>query len=208
MVEGNNIVKKLILFLLMITILSIYNINSANATTLTFDDLSIGQISGSYGGFNWINMYVKNQPVNAVSGTQVAYDKWGLPAAVTRNELFTFDSAYLSAFNNENLEVKVLGFNVNLSSDLSTLISSATPIYSTTITLNSDVPTLYNFNYKDINVLAFVTLDANHNPVISPGNNRFAMDNFTFNSAPTPEPSTMLLGLLGLGGLLNTRKRK
>lgn len=194
------------LTLLILTIALMNSISTADASILTFDNISSNQID-NYGNFNWVNIYVKKQEVNAISGKQVAYNGAGLPALINRNELFNFNSAYLSAFNNDVLNVTVYGYNINIGGNVLNLISSLTPKYSTTIALNEDIPTLYTFNYENINTLVFVTND-NKN-ILSLNNNKFAMDNFTYNKTipPAPEPSAIILGFLGLSGLIGLRKK-
>jgi hypothetical protein len=202
--------KLLKLFLLTSVFVLIGSFCSANASVLTFDDISTGSVS-TYGGFDWLNMYVKNQPNNAVSGKQIAYDGFGLPGGISRNELFDFNSAYLSALSNNSssLNLTVLGFNISLTPNILSNYSSLTPKYNQTISFNQNTPALFTFNYDDINLLVFIPYDS-QSPLTSLGNNKFAMDNFVYNEPipPTPEPSTMLLGFIGLGGLIGSRKRK
>lgn len=108
---------------------------------------------------------------------------------------FNFLSAYLTGELNNNLNIEVQGLNdTNLLFD-ETVVASATN------------PTLFVFNFLNINRLVFNS--SGGQPAFGTyGVPNFVMDNFTFEFVP--EPSTLLLAVLGalmLGPLLKRKRR-
>ena len=203
------------IFVILFAIAMFFNVNNASkATTLTFDAIS-GVTGGTwlsnYGGFNWSNMGVVSGPyyaglyvgvanLAAADGhTNVAvnwYYTYG-PATISSPDNFTFNSADFGAtisswstLHNNNIEVQ--GFENGI------LVPGDDKIFAA----NDQTPTLVTFNWQNINELAIDT---------SPNGNQFTMDNFTYNEpvnpSPTPEPSSMLLGLMSLGGLWIKRRK-
>ena len=182
---------------------------AAGATVLTFDDLApitteIGTISDGYGGFDWSQMGYTNTAFDvvgsgyyngAVSGDYVAYNQWASVATVS-DFSFDFNGAYFTGVWNDGLNVNIQG------------LSGGTMLYNETIQVDHNGPTWFSANYIGIDQLVLSSYGGTH--VVSGGSGaHFAMDNFTFNeTAPVPEPSTILLmgaGLLGLVGY--NRKR-
>ena len=176
----------------------------------------------TYGGLDWKNILVGNFDYNkgseeakyrgyakaVISGhfaaTNFPFVYSGEESSISSNEPFTFNGAYFG-----------VGVEVN-------------PIYlSITATRNDDLwtetkiskliywnePQYINFDFKNINKLTLTAFYAN--PPIANISSLFLMDDFTFNepdsympATPVPESSSMLLGLMSVGGMLGLRKRR
>ncbi len=183
---------------------------NANATLITFDDLSDGAIANGYAGLNWNNFYVVNSTeepssgyaAGTVSPNNVAYNAYANEAIISDGS-FTLNSAYLTGAWNDGLQVEVKGYN------------GPTLLYDNTYTLSSTTPTLINFNYVGIDSVTFDSFGGTPNPNYNGVGEHFAMDNMTINAdnVPVPEPTTMLAGALmllplGVGAIRSLRKER
>ena len=180
---------------------------AAGATVLTFDDITTattGTISNGYGGLNWDQIGCVNgadyhlgsgYDNGTVSGDYVAANQWANVATVS-DSFFDFNGAYFTGAWNDGLNINIQG------------LSGGTVLYNETIQVDHNGPTWFSANYIGINQLVISSYGGTQ-AVVSGFGEHFAMDNFTFNeTAPVPEPSTILLmgaGLLGLVGY--NRKR-
>jgi len=198
--------------LLCVVFFSYFIVGSANATILTFDDITEGAGApvSSYGGLTWNNVSViyayteifgildhgyKN---GVVSGDYVAFNNYGETANVTNDgELFDFNGAYLTAAWNNGLNITVVGK------------LEGAEIYNQTVTVDIYSPTWFSFNFFGIDELEFLSSGGKSAFPNHPGSHQFAMDNFTFNGSPTPvpEPATVLLLCSGLIGIAGFRKK-
>jgi hypothetical protein len=172
-------------------------VNKANATILTFDDITTKDLDTfySYGNLSWNNAGVVKNSYHSGSGydkgtispSYVAFNEYAYDMTVNaiNSQKFTFNDAYFTSAWYEPNDLTVtayLGDNI---------------VGSKTVTLNTQQPQLISFNYKDIDKLLFHS-----------SNFQFVMDNIRINEpVPTPEPSSMVLGLLGLGSLFGFKKR-
>ena len=181
---------------------------------VTFDDFDLSHshaystnIPNGYQGLNWTNFGVVNPVLmsNAltysvgygygmISPSNVAYNAFGSPAEIdARGTNFDFLSAYLTAAWNSNLNIEVEGFrDTNL-------------VYDQTKIVSPFGPTLFTFNYLDIDRLYFNSFGGE--PAFGAGSEEnFAMDNFMFEFIP--EPSTFLLAALAAVSLAAFLGRK
>ena len=179
----------------------------AQATVLTFDDLTpvpfapasaFAPLPNGYGGFNWNNFSYTSDTYSLtgydngrVSGDYVSYNAFGNPAVVS-DSVFDFNSAYLTAAFNDGLSVTVEG------------LKSGATLYSKTVVVNTTQPTLVNFDYFGVDELRFTSFGGVEPDYLinRGGGTQFALDNFTFNEKVTsvPEP-TLLPALLAVATL-------
>ena len=191
-------------------LLTLIAASARSQTVVTFDDLPNSTtgtfIASPYSGLNWSNFYVVNAAIHAnvlgtngafygmVTASNVAFNGFGNPAEIdSPGTNFNFLSAYLTGVWNSNLNIQVEGFNgTNL-------------LYNQTVVASATDPTLFTFNYLDIDRLYFDSYGGE--PAFTPvPEYHFAMDNFTFEFVP--EPSSLLLATAGALLLWPLLKRK
>jgi hypothetical protein len=200
------------LFLLLGIFSTLPLFSARSQTVVTFDDLydnGFGRlITNAYQGLTWSNFGVVNSilTTKSVGGfsngyiygmesvSNVAFNYAGNPAEIdSSGTSFNFFSAYLTGAWKSNLNIEVEGFN------------GAQEIYDTIVVASATNPTLFTFNYLDIDRLYFNAYGGED--AFGPnGGNNFAMDNFMFEFIP--EPSSLLLTFLGVLILWGFRKRR
>jgi len=165
---------------------------TTQAIVLTFDDLGTGgAVSNGYGGLNWSNYNILHA-VNyqkpsgyfngLVSGDYVAFNNSAFTASVSSATPFDLNSAYFTAAWNTGLNVTVKGF------------FNSAETYSQTFTVDTDAPTLINFNFLGIDRATFSS-SGGINAGLSGGGEHFAVDNMTVNAVPEVSMYPLLLGL-------------
>lgn len=218
---------KKLLVILCVVLLVFSFAGVAKSVVLTFDDITSlpgqSQIPDGYGGFHWEKdtsdgtgataIYLSNIPTltdpgyqntgwlnSLVSGDFVGWNNNGDPAWIfSVSGSFDFNGTYFTAAYNDGLNITLDGY---LDDQL---------LYSSTIIVDTTSPIWFDFNYLGINKMKmtpFGGIAAPGIPYSGDDRTHFAMDNFTFNANPVPEPATMLLlgsGIIGLAGL---RKRR
>lgn len=191
--------------LLIVTTLFFVLSGTVFATVINFDGLGIGSL-GSYGGLTWNNMYSYtysdyntgwSNTLTSVSGDGFAYNFSGLSARVGDGSDFDFNGAYLTGWLNNDAEwyanapsVTIQGYNNG----------SLIDTFEAKLTVGT--MSYFDVGMAGVNEIVFTTI----------GEPKwFLMDDFTYNeSAPVPEPSTLLLlgsGLLGLAWYSRKRKK-
>ncbi len=188
--------------------------NQAQAAfTLNFDDINVGgqdSIPNGYGGFDWNNFFTIDKTIfpdsgynrGTVSDNNTAFNGFANPAALSSASLFTFNSAYLTAAWNTGLSIQVEG------------IVGGVTIYTQTVIVDNLAPTLFTFNYANIDTLRFTSFGGTDASAADGGSGEhFALDNATFGGDvnPTPAPAGIVLfglGFAGMGMLRSLRKGK
>ena len=124
------------------------------AFTLNFDSFASGDaVPNGYGGFDWNNFFIidKNDLPDSgynrgtVSDNNTAFNADGAPASLSSASLFTFTSTYLTAAWNTGLSIQVDG------------IVAGVTVYTQTVTVDTTGPTLFTFNYANIDTLLFTS---------------------------------------------------
>ncbi len=204
------------LFLLLCTFFAVAHLSTTSVlaqTVVTFDDILLNNGTGTYlqndyQGLVWSNFAVANGILNprnfpyitngfyygVVSSSNVALNAGGDPAEIdSPGTNFDFLSAYFTGGWNSNLNIEVQGFrDTNL-------------VYDQTVVASAMSPTLFTFDYLDIDRLYFNTSGGQIAFTWS-GGAQFAMDNFEFEFIP--EPSSLLLAVLGAVTLFAVVRRK
>jgi hypothetical protein len=196
------------LLLLPCVCFSAFALSAASAysqTVVSFDDFDLSHDHGystnlpnGYQGLNWTNFsagnsillsaalggYLSGYNYGMVSPSNVAYNAFGNPAEIdSPGTNFNFLSAYLTGAWNSNLNIEVEGFN------------GAQEIYDTIVTASATNPTLFTFNYFNIDRLYFNSYGGELAGFGGGAGENFVMDNFEFEFIP--EPSSFLLAALG-----------
>lgn len=176
------------------------------ASTITFDTglSNENPISSPYEGLDWDNFYALNGATYSgnpsgyqngmVSEPFVAYNANAGPAAFSSASPFDFNSVYLTGAWNDDLHIRVQGY------------LGATLLYDNTVVVNAAAPTLFNFNYLDIDRVLFTSSDGINHGYNGSGEH-FVMDDLTINAA-VPEPASFLLLAAGLAALLVCARRR
>jgi hypothetical protein len=184
----DGIAMKPLFELICVCVVSVGVTYADGATLLTFDDLSPSSdhiiIPNGYGSLQWNNFSVLNglnRPSNegywtgTVSPSNVAFNSFGDPAFIRSSSSFDLNSAYLTAAFADGMRIQVQGF------------VGTTLAYDNTYTVNTNAPTLINFNYLGVDLVRF----------ISSPSSQFVADNLM---VTIPEPTTF--GLLSMGTVL------
>jgi len=208
--------KKLLLtaFLVAATILGIGT--TANAAVIKFDDLSNSTfVYDGYEGFNWNNFISQNADNAAAeldspdlynadeSFPNVAWNNAGSPADMSSDRLFILNSGYFTAWAPDLFTLRIQAFRYD---DELPRYDDELPVSTKDISLLGNQKKYFNFDFQAANEIRFTPLDANGNPVQE--GEWFAMDNIDYTTAPVPEPSSMVLGIMGIASLLGFRKKQ
>jgi len=202
--------KLLALPLACLTVLTVYATSVHSETVITFDDLSAPPrdpfIPTGYQGLSWSNFGEANAILRynigqvdgyyygMVSPSNVAFNAGGSPAEIgALGTNFDFLSAYLTGAWNSNLNIEVEGFR------------SGALLYDTAVVVSVTSPTLFTFDYTNIDRLYFNSYGGQ--PAFTPvPEYNFVMDNLTLEFVP--EPSSLLLATVGVVLVWPLLKRK
>jgi hypothetical protein len=206
--------KKLIAALILFLALS--SGAKASTITVTFDDINTNPngVAGlnHYSGASWYGYYVMDparynlQYLPAiVSQSQIAFNGYGLDAAIVFDTPVYLDNAY---FTSAYYQPNIISVNV-------TYGDGSTDSFDNLFTLDPiGVQQQVFFNLENVKSIVF-SPDTSRLP-FDPQNPApddilcwYGMDNLTYSIAdPVPEPASMALGLISLTGLLGARRRK
>lgn len=165
----------------------------AQNVVLTFDDLATtnqiqiyngstyyySEVPTNYQGLVWSNFGVTAGVIDTNSGYQAAvvspqnvvFNRNGDPASINSATPFSAVSAYLTAAWNDNLQVEALGY------------AAGALIYDHIYTLSAVAPTLFTFNYQNVDQIFFQAFGGSPHSGYSysdppyTGGTWFAMDN-------------------------------
>ncbi len=206
-------VSSTVLPLALITLLTSVAVPTGLGTVVTFDDLPLNTgtaslVASNYHGLTWSYFGAVNAVLNTnvvglsgyyygmVSASNVAFNGSGLPVEIdSPGTNFNFGTVYLTGAWNSNLNIEVQG------------LSGTNLLYDQTVVASATYPTLFTFNYLNIDRLYFNSFggqNAGFSTAFSGEN--FVMDNFTFDFVP--EPSAFLLTAAGALMLWSVMKRK
>jgi hypothetical protein len=211
---------KKIIFIMVAVFLICFSAVGAQANLITFDDLATpnsgggvsnwGLVPNAYDGFNWVGWEVTqgtgagNSYVNVYNNTDsIPSDQnfiynggdGNLVVTTSSGTEFDFLSAYLSSFVQNNTLQGFSATSVTIEGYL-----GATLVQSDTVDLTNQFVKYTFAGFTDIDTLKFTsTAEGKY----------YGMDNFE--SAPVPEPATLLLMGLGSGimgaGIKRLRKK-
>ncbi|MEH2245884.1 PEP-CTERM sorting domain-containing protein [Nostoc sp.] len=185
----------------------------AQALVLTFDDLPAPKfdygsaIPNGYGGLNWDNFNYKTAQTSnpsgyiygTVSSPNVGYNVYGNPATVSTVNIgggqFDFNSADLTAAWNNGLDILVEGFSGGITK------------YATTVTVDTTSPTLFNFDFLDIDSLKFTSFGG-VNVGYGGSGTQIVLDNFTYERVPEPTTILSLLTVASFGVALSRKQKQ
>jgi hypothetical protein len=210
-------IKVFLPLVVCLAVLGLSTIPAQAANVITFDELSDNgsgtfffNANQGYKGLTWNDIAYNNAilstnvlphlfpgaPTNGLSGayygmvsaSNVALAH-GSNSVIPNSEIlspgtnFDFLSAYLTGYWNSNVNIEVQGFRgVNL-------------LYDTSVVASATAPTLFTFNYLNIDRLYFNSYGGEPAFGIDDGGVSFVMDNLSIEFVP--EPSTVLLTCLG-----------
>jgi hypothetical protein len=198
-----------------LTLFTFLPLSTSAQNLITFDDISLSTtgifvmayIPSGYQGLDWVNFLALNVPnetrlygtngsyYGMVSASNVVFNSDGSPAEIdSPGGNFNFLSAYMTGMWRSNLNIEVQGF------------SGADLLYDQTVVASATNPTLFAFNYLDIDRLTFNSFGGQSAGFPASSGNIFVMDNMSF--AFVPEPSTVLLAAVGALTLCAFLKRK
>ena len=206
--------KVFLLPLSVLTLTVFSTVSPVSATVITFDNIPLNNGTGvflanNYQGLVWSNCAVVNgilSPNNpppitngfyygVVSSSNVAVLAYnGTSEIDSPGTNVDFLSAYFTGGWNSNLNIEVRGF------------SGSTLLYDTTVVPSATSPTLFTFDYLNVNRLTF---DASGGQSAFGGivAASFAMDNFNFEFVPEPSPLLLTAAAALLLWPLLKRKR-
>ena len=200
------------LLLLLILLLMLCPMARSFAILVTFDDFLDTHngggtlITNKYQNLVWSNFAIGNAIIHTANNGPDGYfygmltvsniitGAHGDPAEIDADGTnFNFFSAYLTGAWRSNLNVEVQGFR------------SGSLVYDTIVLASATSPTLFSFNYLNVDRLYFSSSGGQYAGFSSDGLN-FAMDNLTYEFVP--EPSSLLLTAVGALSLCPLFRRK
>lgn len=154
-----------------------------------FDDITltdgVGEVSDGYAGLNWNAFFAENPAValagfpdntgyhnGVVSGQNAAYNGNGVDATVFSAGDFDFNSVYLTSGWRTGMSITVSGYDDGVLE------------YTQTVVVDYTAPTLFNFNFLDVDTVVFHAFGGTAVPELGGDGTFLVADNFTFNITP------------------------
>ena len=151
---------------------------------IALDDLTGSQLpmptnydNLTWSNFNYLDGLIYDPSgfaVGTISNSNVAYNAYGAPAAISAPMPFDLLSAWLTAAWNDNLQVELKGYN------------GATLAYDNFYTLNATNPVLISFNYLGVTAVEFISAGGTPQPGYGGSGEEFVMDNLNVFFPPDP----------------------
>jgi len=194
-------------FVLLYLALSCFQINTAQSSVLSFDDVTEDAeavVADGYGGLNWSNFWVQNPVLSQiadfdsgfynglVSEGYTAFNGNGETAEISSVNPFDFTSAYFAAASRWGLEITATGYR------------NGSQLYQIQFAVDTDAAQLLNFNFIGIDRLAFVA--AGGDEYLGAGFH-FTMDNASIDTAPVPLPGAAWLFGWVMAGFIGLKRR-
>ncbi len=196
-------------------------VQHAEAATIDFENTggvvepglgTVTVIPNGYGGFVWENFDTLDAQTEwgsepdsgyingTVSGEYVAFNHFADPASISRATNFNFISAAFTAAWYDDLQLDIAGFR------------DGVQIYSTTLTLTTELYSNLFLNWFDLDQITFVSYGGTNTKFPAGHRRQFVMDDLQYtNVVATPIPAALPLfatAMLGLGVLARRRNRK
>lgn len=185
---------------LLITLFTLFSIASANASTLTFDDLNLTSTYEpltdlNYGGFTWDSRWGAGSTANhstyansASSGTQYLSNLGNVDSlTISNSTAFDFYGAY---FGTPSHNSPASWVNITAYDNLNNLIASTGQVSLTT------VMTFISAGFTNVSSL-----------IITRGSGWYTMDDFSYNVSSVPVPAALFLFAPALLGFLGLRRK-
>jgi hypothetical protein len=175
-------------------------LTSANATTITFDNVSADPqhaVPNGYSGLNWDNWSTMDAAaagttnsgygIANTSGNWSAFNIDADPAEITSTGFNLIGGNFTAAWN-DNLQLTVEAYN------------GATLLHSATLNLSTTSVLAAVFNWTNLTRVVFTSDGGTPHAGFSPGSGtNFAVDDLQV--AATPIPGSLLLLLTGIGAI-------
>lgn len=205
-------------YLAFLLLLVFTSVPPARADLVTFDDIPESNDNGYFGyhDLNWLEVTIYDPYAHTigsalsgynygmVSGPNVAFNPFFNDSEInSATNYFNFYSVYFTGAWRSNLNIEVQAFSGTNYIDYGYGIEGGTDlVYDTNVIASATTPTLFTFNLLNINRLRFVS-SGGQDAGFDPGGDAwpvYVMDNFSFDLVP--EPSSILLAILGALGLV------
>jgi hypothetical protein len=175
--------------ILILVALFLLSSTPSKAAVLTFEEAPSNSTLINYGGFNWINTSVQEQ-----YGNKYAYNVNHLDMVAKLEDtssVIKLERLYLQSRNWQG------GFRLPMNLIVEGYLNNIF-VHSKEVYVNGGNSfTLANLNFNNIDEFKIIA---------SEHCNNYSVDNIDY-AVPNPEPSSMVLGFMGIASLLGLRKK-